>query len=91
MTNETDEVRIKDLGEATALKVTGFQLIRLEQSPRGSYKIFIFPRRNDAGDTAQEIIDLYRTDQLKVKAYTFFLAIKEVKARTYSQDLESIG
>lgn len=74
------ELRISDLGEAAALLTFDFELITLEQSPRGIYKLFVF---QDKDDGAKNILSQYRNHKLNVDAYKFFMHTKELKRRVH--------
>jgi hypothetical protein len=68
-----------DMGSATALLCAGFELLSLDkQNPRKA--LFIFKKE----DGIEEIVDLYWSNRLEVKARTFFDTVKMLKNRLYS-------
>lgn len=77
--NEKKEVRVLDLGEATALSISDFELLRLDPTQRPRQRAFIFA--NDEQETGNSIIETYRRHELNVDAYDFYLCMKELKNR----------
>jgi hypothetical protein len=84
--------KIIDLGEATALLTLGFELVRLEASNTGQYKVFIFETMHPNSSTifVEETIDNYKRRKLQVDAYSFYWAGKELKNRIHEHN-ESIN
>lgn len=69
-----------DLGVSAALLCLGYKLERLERdNPRKA--LFVFKRK--AG--IEEYANRYFTDQLEVKARSFFDSIKALKNKLYSE------
>ena|SRR3989344_786446 len=70
-----------DLGVSAALICAGFELLSLnKENPHKS--LFVFRRT----DGIEEVVDLYWSDRLDIKARSFFDAIKALKNRLYSSD-----
>ena len=68
-----------DMGSAAALLCSGFELLSLDkQNPRKA--LFIFRKE----DGIEEIVDLYWSNRLEVKARNFFDTVKMLKNRLYS-------
>lgn len=69
-----------DLGVSTALLCVGFQLLSLKkENPRKA--LFVFKRESGIDDCANR----YFTDQLEVKARSFFDNLKALKNKLYSE------
>jgi hypothetical protein len=69
-----------DLGAAASLVTAGFVLAKLDKAnPRKVQFIF----RRDTG--IEKVVDDYWTDELEVKARSFFDNIKMLKNRIYSE------
>lgn len=69
-----------DLGVSAALLCLGYKLIRLDRDdPRKA--LFVFKREADIDNYANQ----YFSDQLKVKARSFFDSIKALKNKLYSE------
>lgn len=69
-----------DLGVSAALLCAGFELFSLKkENPRKA--LFVFKRADGIDDVANQ----YFTDQLKVKARSFFDNIKALKNKLYSE------
>lgn len=70
-----------DLGCSAALLCGGFELLSLnKENPHKS--LFVFRR----ADGIDDVVDLYWSDRLEVKARSFFDSIKALKNRLYSSD-----
>ena len=85
MTQHT-ELRIVDLGEATALLVMGFRLLRLEGNQNRNCeptKIFIFENREDFTD----ILTKYISQKLEVDAYSFYRSGRDLKNRIHDHNV----
>ena len=80
-TDEPSEVfTTYDLGVSAALLCLGYKLLRLDRTdPRKA--LFVFVREADIDAYANE----YFSDQLKVKARSFFDSIKALKNKLYSE------
>ncbi len=90
-----DEYKTLDIGEAAALYVLGFELIRLEPTSRRKQRAFIFkdketnPSKNIF--SAVDVVRVYRSlEGIRIHAYSFFLALKDLKSRVYN-DIEING
>lgn len=85
---DKNETRVVDLGEATALMTSKFELLRLEQAKRGPHKIFVFSTEpsDGSGKTIKDVVELYRRHRLQVDAYDFFLSGKEIKHRIHDDN-----
>ena len=69
-----------DLGVSSALLCIGFELLSLDKgNPRKA--LFVFKREDGIEDFANQ----YFTDQLEVKARSFFDALKALKNKLYSE------
>ncbi len=69
-----------DLGVSAALLCLGYKLIRLDRDdPRKA--LFVFRKEADIDTYATQ----YFSDQLKVKARSFFDSIKALKNKIYSE------
>lgn len=69
-----------DLGVSAALLCLGYKLIRLDRDdPRKA--LFVFRKEPDIEEYANQ----YFSDQLKVKARSFFDSIKALKNKLYSE------
>ncbi len=69
-----------DMGVSAALVCVGFELLSLnKENPHKS--LFVFRH----ADGIEEIVDLYWSDKLEVKARSFFDGIKALKNRLYSE------
>lgn len=69
-----------DLGVSTALLCAGFELVTIEKSdPRKA--LFVFKKESGIEETANK----YFSDQLKVKARSFFDHLKALKNKLYSK------
>src|SRR3989338_9919211 len=69
-----------DMGVSAALICVGFELLSLnKENPHKS--LFVFRRR----EGIDEVVDLYWSDRLEVKARSFFDGIKALKNRLYSE------
>jgi hypothetical protein len=69
-----------DLGVSAALLCLGYKLIRLDRDdPRKA--LFVFRKEKDIDTYANQ----YFSDQLKVKARSFFDSIKALKNKLYSE------
>ncbi|HUD03117.1 MAG TPA: DUF5659 domain-containing protein [Candidatus Paceibacterota bacterium] len=70
-----------DLGVSAALLCIGFELQAVDRAdPRKA--LFVFKREDGIEDFANQ----YFTDQLEVKARSFFDALKALKNRLYSSE-----
>lgn len=80
-----DEFQTLDMGEAAALFALDFDLIRLEMTKHERQRSFIFSAMSADTEypTASKVAEDYRRKRLAVDAYTFFIAIKEIKNRLY--------
>jgi hypothetical protein len=80
-TDEQSEVfTTYDLGVSAALLCLGYKLIRLDRNdPRKA--LFVFRKDADIDGYANQ----YFSDQLKVKARSFFDSIKALKNKLYSE------
>lgn len=80
-TDEPSEVfTTYDLGVSAALLCLGYKLIRLDRDdPRKA--LFVFRKEADIDTYANQ----YFSDQLKVKARSFFDSIKALKNKLYSE------
>ncbi len=80
---EDDEASVfttYDLGVSAALLCLGYKLIRLDRDdPRKA--LFVFRKDADIDSYANQ----YFSDQLKVKARSFFDSIKALKNKLYSE------
>lgn len=80
---EDDEASVfttYDLGVSAALLCLGYKLIRLDRDdPRKA--LFVFRKEPDIDTYANQ----YFSDQLKVKARSFFDSIKALKNKLYSE------
>ena len=80
---EDDEASVfttYDLGVSAALLCLGYKLIRLDRDdPRKA--LFVFKKDADIDAYANQ----YFSDQLKVKARSFFDSIKALKNKLYSE------
>lgn len=87
-----ENLKVIDLGEATALQTLGFNLIDLEQSNTGKHKVFIFEKMHPNTSTrdAAETIEEYNRRRLTVDAYSFYRAGKELKNRIHDHN-EKLG
>lgn len=73
------EYRTHDLGNASALLCSGFELLSLDkENPRKA--LFVFKKENDI----EEIANLYFSDRLDVRARSFFDSLKALKNKLYS-------
>ena len=69
-----------DLGTASALLCSGFELLSLDkENPRKA--LFIFKRESDI----EEIANLYFGDRLEVRGRSFFDSLKALKNKLYSE------
>lgn len=69
-----------DLGVSTALLCAGFELVSLDKdNPRKA--LFVFKRKANI----EHIANRYFTDQLEVKARSFFDHLKALKNKLYSE------
>ena len=69
-----------DLGCSAALVCAGFELLSLDkENPRKA--LFVFRRK----DGIDEVVDLYWSDRLEVKARAYFDTVKMLKNRLYSE------
>ncbi|KKR24021.1 MAG: hypothetical protein UT53_C0001G0010 [Candidatus Yanofskybacteria bacterium GW2011_GWD2_39_48] len=69
-----------DLGVSAALISAGFELLSLnKENPHKS--LFVFRRT----DGIEEVVDLYWSDRLDIKARSFFDSIKACKNRIHSE------
>lgn len=69
-----------DLGVSTALLCAGFELVSLDkENPRKA--LFVFKRKANIENIANQ----YFTDQLEVKARSFFDHLKALKNKLYSE------
>lgn len=69
-----------DLGVSAALLCLGFKLLRMDRNdPRKV--LFVFRRESKIEESANE----YFSDQLRVKARSFFDSIKALKNKIYSE------
>ena len=86
--HKTNESKVIDLGEATALLTLGFQLVRLEASNTGTHKVFIFESMHPNTSTifVDETIDSYNRRKLQVDAYSFYRSGKELKNRIHEHN-----
>lgn len=75
------ELSIRDLGEASILLTLGYKLSRLEDSKRGNHKVFVF--KSIETTNSDTILSRYRNHEIQVDAYSFFMNIKELKARIH--------
>lgn len=84
----SDETKVIDLGEATALLTLGFVLIRLEQSNTGRHKVFVFQTMHPNSSTVfiPDTTDRYNRRILQVDAYSFYRAGKELKNRIHEHN-----
>lgn len=69
-----------DLGCSAALVCAGFELLTLDKdNPRKA--LFVFRK----ADGINEVVDLYWSDRLKIKARAYFDTVKMLKNRLYSE------
>lgn len=69
-----------DLGVSTALLCAGFEIVTIEKSdPRKA--LFVFKKESGI----EETVNKYFSDQLKVKARSFFDHLKALKNKLYSK------
>ncbi len=79
MNNREDVFSTYDLGVSTALLCSGFELLSVEkENPRKA--LFVFKKKKNI----EVIANKYFTDQLEVKARSFFDHLKALKNRLYS-------
>jgi len=77
---ESSQFSTYDLNCSAALLCSGFELLTVDkQNPRKA--LFVFKRVNGI----HEVIDLYWSDRLEVKARTFADTLKALKNRLYSE------
>lgn len=82
------EIKIIDLGEATALLTLGFTLMRLESSNTGKHKVFVFELMHPNSSTIfiPETIDNYNRRKLQVDAYSFYRSGKDLKNKIHEHN-----
>lgn len=69
-----------DLGCSAALICAGYELLALDrEDPRKA--LFVFKK----ADGIDEVVDLYWSDRLEVKARAYFDSVKMLKNRLYSE------
>ena len=95
--NTDAEIKILDLGEAAALKSSGFELIRLEPTHRPRQRAFVFPstiERSILGSEtlatikAFETVERYAKRELTIEARGYYEAIRSLKSRLHD-DLDA--
>lgn len=79
--NYNEKYSTFDLGCASALAGSGFELVSLEKSNPKKVQ-FIF--RREVG--IEKVADDYFSDRLEIKARRFFDEIKSIKNRLYSSE-----
>ncbi len=79
---------IVDLGEAVALLTLGFNLIEMQPSTNGKYKVFFFEEHLEASEekNIKSVVDEYQRKKLQVDAQSFYRSMKEIKNRIYDYD-----
>lgn len=88
-TAETTTFRTRDLGEAAALCALEYELIELEATSKDypSQRTFVFesvhPYQEEGAEGAARIASRYRNRDLQVDAYSYFLAMRELKSKIY--------
>lgn len=81
--------RTRDLGEAAALLAIEYELVALEATSKDypAQRTFVFasehPYNPEESDEALEVGIKYRNRQLAVDAYSYFLAMRELKSKIY--------
>lgn len=88
MENLKGNYRTTDLGEAAALMTLGFELLQLEPTRKEHQRIFVFADKNQSYKTdIFTVVKQYNQRLLVVDAYSFFLAVKEIK-KLINRDVE---
>lgn len=86
---------VVDLGEATALVTLGFNLVELQPSNTGTFKVFVFEtiHPNSSTISLNEVIENYQRRKLQVDAYSFFRSLTEMKRKIYhhNERMEAVG
>lgn len=77
-----NETKILDMGEAAALMVHGYRMLRMDTARSRRFKIFIF---DDPEQNAAYTIRSYNEDELNVPAKRFWDAIRGLKREIGNQ------
>jgi len=79
---------IVDLGQATALVTLGFNLVELQPSNTGTFKVFVFEKMHPNSSTQRidDVCEAYVTRRLNVDAYSFFRSLSELKRKIYEHN-----
>lgn len=70
-----------DLNCSAALLCAGFELLTVDKGADRRKSLFVFRKK----DGLEEVVDLYWSDRLEVKARKFADSIKALKNRLYSE------